>query len=252
MSDPVVKNSKEQPKSPWWASDAWEKETLWLGDDAKRSLGEVQKYLDESQARFEVGSQPYFGRLALEYAGSALLKGNYPIGAVAVVREGDQVAAFRGENSLFSGNEALGTLNDSLRRITQAVGHAEMVALMTSLADLPPEQTLSVREHSPLADLREGLTMFGTLEPCPMCATAMTADRRVADSVSNALDPLGAYVIDPQRRAVQQPQVQTWIQEARNLRFRLLDSDPRLTELSGRVFDACRQDLDARIAQTNK
>jgi tRNA(adenine34) deaminase len=86
-------------------------------------------------------------RLALDEARLAFAKGEIPVGAVAVYQE--QVIA-RGHNS-----------KESERDPT---GHAEMIALRNAARALGGWRLLDV-------------TLYCTLEPCPMCAGAMIQAR---------------------------------------------------------------------------
>jgi len=217
---------------------------------ARESVEMARSYLNLTEGRYEPGDDRFFGRLALQSAVRALFSGNYPIGAVAVVREGDIVRVYSGENSLVSGDKELESIyGPFLKALTQSFGHAEMTALMRSLCEqITPDLIVSAWDNEKLATLPEGLTMFGTLEPCPMCTTAMTADRRTVRSVSNAADPLGAYVINEEERQAHQPKVQTWIQDKRGLKFEQLQGDQELATLSSEIFHATREDLDRFLA----
>lgn len=90
----------------------------------------------------------HYMRLALEEAGFAYEKGEVPIGAVLVDSEGTVVS--RGHN---------------MRETWQdATAHAEMIAIREACRQL---------HRWRLA----GLTLFVTIEPCPMCAGALVMSR---------------------------------------------------------------------------
>jgi len=96
--------------------------------------------------------------LALEEAGGALLHGDVPVGAVAVV--GDEVVASR---------------HNERERTGDPTAHAEILALADAAAALGTWRLSEV-------------TLVVTLEPCPMCAGALVASR-LGRIVFGAADP---------------------------------------------------------------
>jgi tRNA(adenine34) deaminase len=99
-----------------------------------------------------------FMRLALEAAAAAPSHGDVPIGAVAV-REGAVLSTATNEREL--------------RRDPTA--HAEVLALRAAASSLGEWRL-------------EGVTLYVTLEPCPMCAGALVL-ARVARLVYGPQDP---------------------------------------------------------------
>ena len=97
-------------------------------------------------------------RRALTLARAAARRGEVPVGAVAV-REGAVIAA--------AGN--------AMERRADATAHAEMLALRAA-ARVVGNWRL------------EGVALYCTLEPCPMCAGAMV-QARIARCVYGARDP---------------------------------------------------------------
>lgn len=97
-------------------------------------------------------------RRALQVARAAGKRGEVPVGAVAV-RDGTVIAA--------AGN--------AIERRGDATGHAEMLVLRRAARIVGGWRL-------------EGVTVYATLEPCPMCAGAMV-QARVARCVYAALDP---------------------------------------------------------------
>ncbi|MBR1421266.1 MAG: tRNA adenosine(34) deaminase TadA [Selenomonadaceae bacterium] len=87
-------------------------------------------------------------RLALDEAMKAYKLGEVPIGAVIVDQDGDLISA---------GHNLRETKND-------ATAHAEMIAIQIACQKL---------NRWRLKDL----TLYVTLEPCPMCAGALVASR---------------------------------------------------------------------------
>ena len=101
----------------------------------------------------------YYMRLALEEAQKAYDLEEVPIGAVLVDREGEVVA--RGHN---------------MREVWHdATAHAEMIAIREACAK-EGRWRLS------------GLTLYVTIEPCPMCAGAII-NSRIKRVVFGAYDP---------------------------------------------------------------
>jgi tRNA(adenine34) deaminase len=96
--------------------------------------------------------------LALEEAAAAAVAGDVPVGAVAVV-DGRAIARGRNERE----------------RRRDPTAHAEMLALRDSATVLGTWRLSNV-------------TLYVTLEPCPMCAGALVA-ARVGRVVFGAADP---------------------------------------------------------------
>ncbi|MGE5559126.1 MAG: tRNA adenosine(34) deaminase TadA [Bacillota bacterium] len=115
----------------------------------------------------------HFMRVALEEAGKAYTAGEVPVGAVLV--NGGEIVA-RGHNL----REATG----------DPTAHAEIVVL---------RQAASLQNHWRLADL----TMYVTIEPCPMCAGALVSARikrlvyGADDPKAGAIRTLYSIVSDP-------------------------------------------------------
>jgi tRNA(adenine34) deaminase len=97
-------------------------------------------------------------RRALQLARAAGARGEVPVGAVAV-RDGAVIAA--------AGN--------AMERRGDATAHAEMLVLHKAAAIVGGWRL-------------DGVTVYATLEPCPMCAGAMV-QARIASCVYAANDP---------------------------------------------------------------
>ena len=96
---------------------------------------------------------------ALEEARAARDRGEVPVGAVVVSAEGRVLAA--------EGNRTL--------ELRDPTAHAEMLAIRAACAALGSERLT-------------GCDLYVTLEPCPMCAAAISA-ARVARLYYGAADP---------------------------------------------------------------
>lgn len=93
-------------------------------------------------------SDEFYMRKALQQASTAFRKNEVPIGAVLVATSGDLIA---------SGHNLVEFCNDCTR-------HAEMVCL---------QEAMKRRKAWRL----QGTTLFTTLEPCPMCISALALSR---------------------------------------------------------------------------
>ncbi|OHV02518.1 nucleoside deaminase [Mycobacterium talmoniae] len=199
----------------------------------------VQDYLDRTRHTFPPGCDRYFARIALEVALRAYHGGNFGIGAVAVVRSGRRADLFYGENAMAQPGAV--------------IEHAETQAVLKVAAGDAPDHTITPPEPSPAA-----VTVYGTVEPCPMCACVLT-NAGVQRSVSTCLDGElerdgdfltsggGANVLGDKYPT--QPRVWRDIQRARGLRFELLAPDePELWELSWKILAETRDEIDELLA----
>ncbi|MEZ0363083.1 hypothetical protein ACAG26_05190 [Mycobacterium sp. pUA109] len=199
----------------------------------------VQDYLDRTRDAFPPGSDRYYARIALDVALQAYRGGNFGIGAVAVVRSGSTADLFYGENAMAQPNAV--------------IEHAETQAVLRVAAGAAPDHTITLPEP---ADA--GLSVYGTVEPCPMCACVLT-NAGVQRSVSTCLD--GDLVRDGDYLASDgganvlgdkyptQPRVWRDIQRARGLRFELLaPAEPELRELSWKILAETREEIDELLA----
>jgi len=96
--------------------------------------------------------------LALDQARAAAGRGEVPVGAVVV--QGDRVLAQAGNRT---------------RELSDPTAHAEMLAIREACAVLGSERLV-------------GCDLYVTLEPCPMCAAAISA-ARVGRLYYGAADP---------------------------------------------------------------
>lgn len=100
----------------------------------------------------------FYMREALQEAEKALATGDVPVGAVIV-----------------KDDKVIGRGHNEKERLQDPTAHAEMIAIRAAAEALG---------HWRL----EGVTMYVTLEPCPMCASALVL-ARVARVVIGAPDP---------------------------------------------------------------
>ena len=97
--------------------------------------------------------------LALDEARAAALRGEVPVGAVLIAPDGAVVAQ--------AGNRT--------RELHDPTAHAEMLVIREACARLGQERLT-------------GFALYVTLEPCPMCAAAISA-ARIARLCYGAADP---------------------------------------------------------------
>ena len=103
------------------------------------------------------GFRSFMG-LALDEARAAAARGEVPVGAVVV--QGDRVLARAGNRT---------------RELSDPTAHAEMLAIRAACGVLGSERLV-------------GCDLYVTLEPCPMCAAAISA-ARVGRLYFGAADP---------------------------------------------------------------
>ena len=108
-------------------------------------------------------ASPSFMQIALEEARAAEARGEVPVGCV-IVREAQVIAR--------AGNRTLGDKDPT--------AHAELIAIRTAAAALGSERLI-------------GCDLYVTLEPCTMCAAAMSF-ARIRRLYFGAADPKGGAV----------------------------------------------------------
>ncbi|OWV34614.1 tRNA-specific adenosine deaminase [Pacificimonas flava] len=109
-----------------------------------------------------------FMTMALEQAEAAARRGEVPVGAVVVC--GEDVLAARGNET---------------RQAADPTAHAELLAIREAAARLGSERLT-------------GCDLYVTLEPCPMCAGAIS-HARLARLYFGAEDPKGGGVLNGPR-----------------------------------------------------
>ena len=110
------------------------------------------------------GTRESYMQLALAEAAAAAARGEVPVGAVIVCGDGTVLAA--------AGNRP--------RELKDPTAHAEMLAIRAACARIASERL-------------EACDLYVTLEPCPMCAAAISFSR-VRRLYYGAPDPKGGGV----------------------------------------------------------
>jgi tRNA(Arg) A34 adenosine deaminase TadA len=205
----------------------------------------VEAYLEDKASAHVRGTDGYFAVEALRVALRSFRDGNYGIGAIAVVRRSGTVYEYRAGNAMVSGQGL--------------VDHAETRALLRIASGEAADSSYAVPPAVGGVLPEDGIAVYGTLEPCPMCASVMT-NAGVARSVSTVVDGRlvheDLYLVSDGAANVLgdkykiQPRVWRDIQQGRKLRFELLDiDDPDLAELSQAIFIETRVQIDKQLAE---
>lgn len=226
---------------------------------------EVEQYLQKLGPSLQRGTEPYYAAATLEEALKAFKEGNYGIGSVVIVKWKDKAYEFRGRNAMVTGYG----LRD----------HAEARALERAviyLATLRGKQLLSEPNTTPnttepdrsypldtdyLKSLTDGLHIYGTLEPCPMCMIMML-NAGVKSSQSLAKDGElkmvnGHEISDGGATATDDkfptnPALWQFFRDKQGLRFTLYDKDPQLADFGRRIFLETRQQISDFLAKQNQ
>ncbi len=135
---------------------------------------QVQEYLDRTHDTYPPDSDAFYARIALSAALNSYRKGNFGLGAVAVVRWGSRVGLYHGENGMAKPNAV--------------VDHAEAHALLRVAAGETPDRVIELPQPATDPDQVE-VTVYGTVEPCPMC---VRTDQRRSDEVGASSSRAGS------------------------------------------------------------
>lgn len=224
-------------------------------------VAETEHYLSDIGPNVPIGTERYYAVKALDEALGAFKEGNYGIGAVTIVKWRGQIYEFRGRNAMATGYG----LRD----------HAEARALDRAVVFLSILKGKHVRNPEGgvprcglaadasygvctpfLESLKDGIHVYGTLEPCPMCMVMMinigvkSSKSLVKDGESIVKDKHivsdGAALVTSDK-IVGAPMVWQKICQHQGLQFVLYDADKRLCDLSRRIFLETRQQIDDRL-----
>lgn len=208
----------------------------------------VEAYLAASGGSSPWGSDDYYARVALAEALAASREGNYGIGAVGVDVADSVVREFRARSAMVTG--------------VGVVDHAETRAVLGHRSGSPSSATYLLDPSWPLAALGAGLSVYGTLEPCPMCVCTLT-NAGAARSVSTCRD--GSLVEDGGLKTSDgaasvlgakytlQPRRWRMIQQGLGLRFELLvTTDDELRSLSWAIFAVTADEIDGYLARRRR
>jgi len=205
---------------------------------------EVGDYLSQTTRLYQPGQHEYYARLALEQAVEAYKQGDYGIGAIGVLATETTVSEFPGRNVMMTGDGV--------------VDHAETRALIAIRSGKEPSNTYGKQDNEWTKRLPIGISMFGTLEPCPMCVITLSSvgaklsistieDGVLVESDGIRISGGAATVIGEKGKL--QPKVWQEIQARSGIVFELLETnDEQLKDLSRRVFEDNRAKIDVDIS----
>jgi len=224
---------------------------------------EVAKYLSDRKPMVKRRTQEFYALGALDQALQAFNEGNYGIGSVVLLKWKGEAYEFRDRNAMVTGYglrdhaEAraldravvfLGVLRD------RAVAETERVRVGQNIK---PDDTYDL-DTDYLKEIPDGLHVYGTLEPCPMCMVMML-NVAVKASTSLAKDGElkvvdGHTVCDGSAIATDDkfkyaPLVWQAIRDGQGLRFNLYKGDQRLCDLALRIFLETREQIDHMLAE---
>jgi tRNA(Arg) A34 adenosine deaminase TadA len=212
---------------------------------AKATIAKAERYLSDSAGRYPTGTAEYYARLALAEALAAAGRGNFGIGAVAVVVDGDTVREYRSPNAMFTG--------------VGAIDHAEIRAVLRAKHGSEPDAVYPRDLNDATRSLPDGLSLFSSVEPCPMCASVLTnvgarscisttADGEPVKSGTAVTGSTGAATVIGEKRQLQ-PEIWQSLQDDLGLNFLLLETeDQELRDLSLAMRELGRNHLDRSIA----
>ncbi len=223
---------------------------------------ELAAYLSDQKPLVERGTEEYYALVALGQALKAFNEGNYGIGAAVLLKWKDKIYEFRDSNAMVTGYR--------LRDHAEARALDRAVVILSELEDRPVSESERARLGSTitaddtylvdtdyLRQLPDGLHVYGTLEPCPMCMIMML-NAGVKSSISLArdgdlADVGGQTISDGSAMATADkfkstPRVWQTIREGQGLEFKLFSGDQRLCDLGLRIFLETREKIDDMLA----
>lgn len=241
-----------------------------LADPGEDVAEQVENFLDRTSQKYSKGSPAYYAREALAQALLAYREGNYGIGAVVVLVYQGQVYEFRGRNAMVTG---LGLMDHAEARALQdALAYREWILRNRPSPDdekrrrsriVQPSDIYAVEFNKHTRSLQEGIYVYGTLEPCPMCMSMIINASGTRASVSSFLD---GELIEHHDGKVSNgaalaigdkfnycPLVWQGIALSKGLTFTLLEGNTadieELRRLSGDIFLSTRVEIDRALGQ---
>jgi tRNA(Arg) A34 adenosine deaminase TadA len=220
---------------------------------------QVKIYLLETEGKYQVGQHEYYAWIALSQALKAFEENNYGIGAVAIQVTEKDIFEYRERNAMVTG---LGV-----------VDHAETRALLKLKSGKQPDYKYPRDMNNWTKSLPKGISVFGTLEPCPMCSCTLTnvgamlsvstvrdgnlivteQGYKISDGAANVIvykEPNVSQEEVIMDKFKIQPQIWQWIQTAHKLKFEILETtDQELKELSMKIFTETREQIDRQLAE---
>ncbi|WP_406697074.1 hypothetical protein V5E97_39425 [Singulisphaera sp. Ch08] len=238
------------------------------GQDKKPVVvSEAEAYVKSHNKQAKEGTEEHYALKALDQAVMAFKEGNYGIGAVVLLKWEGKVHEFRDRNAMVTGyrlrdhaearalDRAVVLFADLKKR---KVSEAERARLGKSI--MKADSTYDANTDF-LRKLPDGLHVYGTLEPCPMCMVMML-NLGVQSSTSLAKDGElklvnGVWTSDGAAIATEDkikvaPLIWQSFYEKQGLKFRLYKSNDELAKLGLRIFLETRQQIDDMLANQNR
>lgn len=209
----------------------------------------------EKQVHESLGAQaPTFSpleyfNLILPRALGAVARGDYGVAAALVHRHDGTETVSLASNRLFSNDDPLGHAETmSIKAMLQVRGKIATPHTMAALHRLPTEDVVFTRDLP--APVKDGLLLFTTLEPCPMCLIALL-NAGVSTIVVGAPDPMGGGV-----HAQESILAGVWrdIARARNLQVHYAgpgapyDIPAEVIGMCRELFELSRNGLDGKLS----
>ncbi len=249
----IPSTSPSQTAPP--AAPAAAKEFVDLGIRNRTDLDIIAKtenYLQLTQDLYQRGQPEYYIRNSLLQALQSFRDGNYGIGAIAVLVRGNDIYEFQGNNRMITGVSP--TDHAETRALTKLVAFERMLDGRPGALDevelrrIEPDQIYRKDSNPFTAGLKEGVHIYGTLEPCPMC-TCVAINSKALVSISGSIDELGAPHDEGKTFAM--PAVWKFLKDRLGLKFETLrgrdSKDQDLIYLSGQIFLETREGVDSRL-----
>jgi tRNA(Arg) A34 adenosine deaminase TadA len=224
-------------------------------------IHEVDVYLRKVSSSLKRGTEQYYAVEALRQAATAFREGNYGIGSIVLLKWKDTIYEYRARNAMVSGY--------GLRDHAEARGLDRAIVLYAKLQgkEISPAEARDIQNERAddiypadtafLSSLKDGLHVYGTLEPCPMCMVMML-NVAVKSSKSLAKDGVlrmtnGRCISDGAALATAEkfsgaPMVWQAIRQGQGLTFSLYKDDKRLSDLALRIFLETRKGIDEKLA----
>ena len=189
-------------------------ENSMVNNTIPKDINGIKAFIDAYQVNSSYADDPWV-LVALKQGVIAEEEGNYGIGACLINNKTGEVVS-EGHNQLFS----------PYRRSDR---HAEMDTLDAYEEKIKTEQPLD-----------PNLTLFTTLEPCPMCLSRILTSG-IPNVRYSAPDPYGGMV----HLMDNLPPV--WKEIAKGDAFTVANCSPDLQELSNNLFLISKEELDGRL-----
>ena len=218
-----------------------------------QKIFEIAEALTEQMIpRHTPGQHKYYAAVSLREAVKSAREGNYGIGGVVLYRDGDWVYEFRERNFMITG---LGVSDHAEARGLERAGLFKALAIQGRNLEEDVKARFNFRPDSIYQlgkgqhDLPQGWTVYGTLEPCPMC-TCKLINFGANHSFSISPDDMAANALRYKRG--QMAVVWKNIMNGIGLDPRLvpgIKSESAIRKVADALFHATRTEIDLKLAE---